>query len=52
MLALHGTLVIGGQCHLPGCWPDEHPTAARMKKTPFRSPTVPPGFLGLAPPPG
>ena len=41
-LALHGTLVIGGQCHLPGCWPDEHPTAARLKKTPFRSPTVPP----------
>lgn len=51
MLAYCGTLVIHGQCYIPGCWPDENPSKARLKRTPFQGPTVPLDFLGLDHPP-
>lgn len=47
MLAYRGTLVINGQCYIPYCWPNENATKARLKRTPFQSPTVSPEFLGL-----
>jgi len=47
MLVYCGTLVIKGQCYIPGCWPNENATKARLKRTPFQAPTVPPSYLGL-----
>lgn len=47
MLAYCGTLVIHGQCFIPGCWPNENSTKARLNRMPFQGPTVPPEFLGL-----
>lgn len=47
MLVFLGVLMVAGRVHLPGCWPDQEPSEAKLGQTPFRSPTVPPEFLGV-----
>ena len=47
LLVMHGTLVIDGLSYLPGCWPEEGQKVHDLERTPFKSPSVPLGFLGI-----
>ena len=50
MLVFNGTLVVDRQIYLPGRWPNHHLTRAKLDNSPFDTPTVPPGYLGLSEP--
>ncbi len=42
-----GTLVLDGLIYVPGLWPDNKVTEKRLLNSPFKSPTLPPEYLGL-----
>lgn len=48
MLVFLGTLVVNGRFYLPGRWPNQRVTKARLDNSPFGHPTVPPEYLGLS----
>jgi hypothetical protein len=46
-LTFRGLLLVDGKLFWPGCWPNQSPRRAILKRTPFQAATLPPEFLGL-----